>query len=351
MQVLSDMKTISQKNTLWLSITALLTVGIVLVSIYSLKNGYADIFPYFYILPIVLIAYCCPRFAVYFTVILGWIFLGLVYLYGPASIQLYAASMAFFYVFVSLGIVLAAFSGQTLQQRKYREIFETSQAGIATVDRDSRKIRAVNRQWADILGYSPEELTGLDFSELWFDSKQEIDLIRKIRGEGKISEMEISLRKKDRTVIWVLATAALTGDGLIVCSIMDITESKRMKDELIESELRYRTLFDGASDAIILHDIDGRIYEANVIASRYLGYTRKEFMHKTLYDLAVHPESMFPSDEVKQFTARGHILFESELKKKDGGTLPVEISSRMTEYFGMTAVMSTIRDISERQKS
>jgi len=350
MQVLSDMKTISPQNTLWLSITALLTLGIVLVSIYSLKNGYTDIFPYFYILPILLIAYCFPRYAVYFTVVLGWIFLGLVYLYGPASIQLYVSSMAFFYIFVSLGVVLAALSGQILQERKYREIFETSEAGIMTVDRESQKIRTANRQCAEILGYSADELTNLDFSELWFDARQEIGIIKKIREEGKVAEMEISLRKKDRTVIWVLATAALTKDGLIVLSLMDITEGKRMKDELIESELRYRTLFDGASDAIILHDIDGRIYEANVIASRYLGYTKKEFMHKTLYDLTVNPDTMFPSDEVKEFTARGHILFESELKKKDGGTIPVEISSRMTEYFGMSAVMSTIRDTSERKK-
>jgi PAS domain S-box-containing protein len=132
---------------------------------------------------------------------------------------------------------------------------------------------------------------------------------------------------------------------------MDITEGKRMKDELIESELRYRTLFDGASDAIILHDIDGKIFEANIIASRYLGYTKKEFMNRSLYDLAVVPGTMFPSDEVKQFTARGHILFESELRKKDGGSMRVEISSRITEYFGMPAVMSTIRDLSERKRA
>lgn len=344
------MKNLSPQNTLWLSVTGLLTLGIILISIYSLKNGYSDIFPYFYILPILMIAWCCPRVAVYFTVVLGWIFLGLVYLYGPASIQLYAASMAFFYIFVSLGVVLAAFSTQIVQERKYREIFETSQAGILTISRETRKILAANRKAASILGYTREELNGLEFGDLWFDSRQEVAAIKKIREEGTITEMEVALRKKDRTVIWVLVSAAVSNEGLTVLSFMDITEGKRMKDELIESELRYRTLFDGASDAIILHDIDGKIYEANVIASRYLGYTRKEFMNKSLYDLVVDPGTMFPSDEVKQFMARGHLLFESDLKKKDGGSMRVEISSRVTEYFGMNAVMSTIRDVSERKK-
>jgi len=345
------MNTVSPRNTLWLSVTGLLTLGIILISIYSLKNGFTDIFPYFYILPILMVAWCCPRFAVYFTVVLGWVFLGIVYLYGPASIQLYAASMAFFYIFVSLGVVLAAFSTQVVQERKYREIFETSQAGILTISRETRKILAANRKALSILGYEPEELTGLDFGDLWFDSKQEVAAIKKIRDQGTIAEMEVALRKKDRTVIWVLVSAAVSKEGFTVLSFMDITEGKRMKDELIESELRYRTLFDGASDAIILHDIDGKIFEANVIASRYLGYTKKEFMNKSLYDLAVVPGTMFPSDEVKQFTARGHILFESELRKKDGSSMKVEISSRITEYFGMPAVMSTIRDLSERKKA
>jgi len=344
------MKTISPQNTLWLSITALLTVGIILISIFSLKNGYFGIFPYFYILPIILLAYFYPRYAVYFTVFLGWIFLGLVWLYGPSDIQLYASSIAFFYIFVSLGVVISAFSSQLMQERKYREIFENSQAGMLTFDLDTQQIREFNTQSAVILGYTGMDLKNQLFSSIWLDDVQETRFMKKIRQDEAIADMEIALRKKDRTMIWALVTAALTKEGMIICSIVDITEPKRIKDELIESELRYRTLFDGASDAIILHDIDGRIFETNVIASRYLGYTKKEFMHMSLRDIAVDPGTIFQSDIVRQFMARGHMLFESELRKKDGSTIPVEISSRITEYFGMSAVMSTVRDTSERKK-
>ena len=269
------MKTISPQNTLWLSITALLTVGIILISIFSLKNGYFGIFPYFYILPIILLAYFYPRYAVYFTVFLGWIFLGLVWLYGPSDIQLYASSIAFFYIFVSLGVVISAFSSQLMQERKYREIFENSQAGMVTFDLGTQQIREFNKQAATILGYPAADLKNQMFSSIWLDDVQETRFMKKIRQDEAIADMEIALRKKDRTMIWALVTAALTKEGMIICSIVDITEPKRIKDELIESELRYRTLFDGASDAIILHDIDGKIFETNVIASRYLGYTKK----------------------------------------------------------------------------
>jgi PAS domain S-box-containing protein len=342
------MKTISPQKTLWLSVTLLITVGIILISIYSIKSGYFDIFPYFYILPILLLAYVYPRYAVYFTIILGWIFLGLVYLYGPVDIRLYAASSALFYIFVSIGVVISAFSGQLMQERKYREIVENSQAGIFTFDMDQRKIREVNVKVAEILGYTPDELKNEIFSSVWFDNAQEIRFIKKLQQDEKIADMEIALRKKDRTVIWVLITASLTKEGLVICSIVDITERKRIKDDLIESELRYRTLFDGASDAIFLHDTDGRIFETNTISSRLLGYSKKEFMKMSLQDIDTHPEHLLTPEKMEQFQSRGYMLFETVQKKKDGGTIPVEISSRITEYFGMSAVMSTVRDISER---
>jgi PAS domain S-box-containing protein len=344
------MKTISTQRTLWLSVTALLTVGIVLVSIYSLKNGFYDIFPYFYILPILMIAYYYPRYSVYITVLLGWIFLALVYLYGPADIRLYTSSFAFFYIFVSIGIIITAFAGQSLQERKYREIFENSQAGIFTFDLHLQQIQETNSQAAAILGYTREELSAQLFSTLWFDDAQDTKFIRKILADGHITDLEIALRKKDRTVIWVLITAAMTKEDWVVCSIVDISESKSMKDELIESELRYRTLFDGASDAIFLHDLDGKIYETNVIATRLLGYSKKEFMQMRLHDVDINPEAFFSREMMQDISSRGYLLFETVQKKKDGTQVPVEISSRMTEYFGMSAIMSTVRDISGRKK-
>jgi PAS domain S-box-containing protein len=335
-------------NILWLSGIAVITLIIILVSIFSLKNGYSDIFPYFYILPILLLAYRFPKYAVYLTVVLGWIFLGLVYLYGQVDIRLYAVSSAWFYVFVSIGVVISAFAGELLHERKYREIFENSQAGIFTFETQTGKIREINQHFAAILGYDPKEMRGMIFSTLWFDSGQEERFMRDLRDGKPVSDLEIELRQKDRTIIWGLATASPTDDGLVICSVVDVTERKRVKDDLIESELRYRTLFDGASDAIFIHDTDGKIFETNLIASRYLGYTKRELMQMRMQDFDLAPEKLFDKEAILQLNSRGHILFSTVQKQKDGTTLPVEISSRTTEYFGMSAVISIVRDISER---
>jgi PAS domain S-box-containing protein len=339
---------VPRQNILWLAAISAITIIIVLISIFSLKNGYFGIFPYFYILPIILMAYLSPRFAVYFTVLLGWIFLGLVYLYGPVDIQLYAASSAFFYIFVSIGIVISAFAGQLMHEKKYREIFESSQAGIFTFDLGKQTISETNRQAASILGFTPEELKGQALSPLWFDGEIRERFVKDLNENRRINDREIALRRKDRNVIWVLATAALTDGGLVICSVVDITESKRVKDDITESELRYRTLFDGASDAIFIHDIDGKIFETNLIASKYLGYTKHELMQMRMQDLDPVPEKLFDKETVETLLSLGHVLFVTAQKRKDGSPLAVEISSRTTEYFGMAAVVSIVRDISGR---
>ncbi|OPY33349.1 MAG: hypothetical protein A4E34_02054 [Methanoregula sp. PtaU1.Bin006] len=74
------------------------------------------------------------------------------------------------------------------------------------------------------------------------------------------------------------------------------------------------------------------------------------FMQMRMHDIDTRPEVLFTREVLQDLSARGHLLFETVHRKKDGTHVPVEISSRITEYFGMSAVMSTVRDISERRK-
>ena len=112
-----------------------------------------------------------------------------------------------------------------MQEKKDREIFENSQAGIFTFDIGTQMILTLNQQLADLLGYTIDELKNLLFASLWFDNVTETKFPKKIRQDLKISNMEIALRKKDRMIIWVLATAFMTKEGLVICSAVDITES------------------------------------------------------------------------------------------------------------------------------
>jgi PAS domain S-box-containing protein len=227
-------------------------------------------------------------------------------------------------------------------------MFDNSLAGIFTFDINTRKLVQANRQTAAMLGYTPAEMEGRDIASLWSDEKELQDIVRKITDKKKIDTIELALNKKNGGKVWTLLTASMAGTTRIVCSVIDITDKKEIRDNLIESELRYHMLFDSATDAILIHDNTGKILMANQIASRESGYSTTDLQNLRLVDLGLVPEGGLTASQKTELQSQGQYLFESQLIAKDGIPLPVEIHCKIIRYNDRPAILSTIRDITER---
>ncbi|MGC9356599.1 MAG: PAS domain S-box protein [Anaerolineae bacterium] len=132
---------------------------------------------------------------------------------------------------------------------------------------------------------------------------------------------------------------------------IDITERKQMERALRHSQQRYHTLFEHASDAIFVHNLEGHFVDVNRIACERLRYSREELLQMTPMDIA-HPEDAAGTrGRIEKLKVVGHIVFEATLLKSDGTPVPFEISSRYIEYDGRPAILSTARDISERKEA
>jgi PAS domain S-box-containing protein/putative nucleotidyltransferase with HDIG domain len=138
----------------------------------------------------------------------------------------------------------------------------------------------------------------------------------------------------------------------VVITFADVTLRERYKKELVESEERYRSLFEYASDAIVLLDIENNQFaDVNVNAQKLLGYTRNELFN-------LDPPALTLSGDVSELielfeatVADNHSLFETVLVRKDGTQVPVEISSRLLTINEKQYVISFMRDISERYRA
>jgi PAS domain S-box-containing protein len=130
----------------------------------------------------------------------------------------------------------------------------------------------------------------------------------------------------------------------------DITERKQMEDELRESESRYRTLFDSTNDAIFIHDMGGKFLEVNKVACERLGYSREELLQMTPADIDAAEHSATVQQRVEELNRIGHHYAEIVQVRRDGTTIPTELSSRLIEFKGKPAVLSIARDITERKK-
>ncbi|MCP1661691.1 MAG: PAS domain S-box protein [Methanocalculus sp. MSAO_Arc1] len=123
---------------------------------------------------------------------------------------------------------------------------------------------------------------------------------------------------------------------------------------ITETKDRYLALFEAAGDAIFLHRIEadgmpGRFIEVNERACESLGYTRDELLGLTVIDVAGEKARAEAPERMQEFLKRESAIFESDLKRKDGSTFPVEVSARVIRHPDETLILSVVRDITDRR--
>ncbi|WP_292518665.1 PAS domain S-box protein [Methanoculleus sp.] len=131
----------------------------------------------------------------------------------------------------------------------------------------------------------------------------------------------------------------------------DITEWKRAEETLQESEEKYRTLFESASDAFLIHDLDGRFLDVNQAAIERLGYSREELLTMNLAEIVPPEFAALVPDRIRKVAEIGHMVFESAHLTRDGRRIPIEASSRVFPYRGKTAILAISRDITRRKRA
>lgn len=80
----------------------------IMMAIVCLSRGINELFSFFFLIPMFLVIYRFPQKGVLFTVALGWIYITLVYVFGSLSARTLAVHTAWFYIYVSLGIVISS---------------------------------------------------------------------------------------------------------------------------------------------------------------------------------------------------------------------------------------------------
>ncbi|MEW5913421.1 MAG: PAS domain S-box protein [Thermodesulfobacteriota bacterium] len=129
----------------------------------------------------------------------------------------------------------------------------------------------------------------------------------------------------------------------------DITDRERARLALQESERKYRSLFEGLNDAVFITDQKGNFLEVNQATCQRLGYSREEMLAMRVRDILAPEELSLLSQRLSQLSEKGALIFEGVHRTRQGRVVPVEVSLRLVQYQGQEAVLSVVRDISERQ--
>ncbi len=125
---------------------------------------------------------------------------------------------------------------------------------------------------------------------------------------------------------------------------------RRVQEDLSESELRYRTLFNNISDIVLLFErtenMAGKIIEANAMAVNRLGISREALVKRSFADIV---DKGFDEIIYRSLANGGHAIFETNLRVADGETVPVEVKATAVLYGERPAILALARDISSRR--
>jgi PAS domain S-box-containing protein len=129
----------------------------------------------------------------------------------------------------------------------------------------------------------------------------------------------------------------------------DITGQKRAEEEARASEARYRGLFEGVADAVLIFDAEGRYIDVNEAATVIYGESRAELLQRRIGSTpAMREESL---RNFAQLTREGTFRGETLLHRRDGTTVPVESRTTAVHLPDGTIYVTVMRDISERARA
>jgi len=230
------------------------------------------------------------------------------------------------------------------------QLLDLANDAIFLVDPGGEVVFA-NQATADLTGYTVDELLRMNVRQLNTreGAEQVPERISAMLREGGLAFSTVYVRKDGGLVNVDVRTRTIQSHGrtLFLSVCRDVTTLR--KDE---HELRLRgQLLDWANDAVLLHDLKGRLLYVNEAAAVQRGYTRAELLCLTLRDLDASEAAERFAERMAYLMNHRVLTFEGEHRRKDGSIMPVEVRARLVESGDQSVVLSVVRDISERKKS
>lgn len=214
----------------------------------------------------------------------------------------------------------------------------------------------------NVVGYSPNELKTFDiFNKIM--RPDDLFNMRNFRQKvlsGYQASYKCRIFARNGEVTWWKGTGIpLLDNNQVTGAIItanNITGCKRTEVALKESEEKFREIFNKANDMITLVELEendrpGRFLEVNDIATKRLGYSRKEMLEMKIKEIIPLEYRFQIAKNAKDLKENKHLTFEIVHLTKWGSKIPVEVSIHLFKLKGNDVILAISRDIRERKQS
>ncbi len=234
----------------------------------------------------------------------------------------------------------------------FRSLFDLATDCMLVLNEDGC-IKEINHSGHTQLGYTKAEMLGKHISQFILPEFASIlgermaELIEKghltfesaqVRKDGSVLPVEISSK-----------TIEIDGRKAFFSVVRDIADRKKIEQALKSREERFQTLFDRASEGILIVSTNGKLIAANESFAKMHGYTPQEMQTMNLHDLDPPESAALIPERMRRLLSEESLIFEVENYRKDGSIFPMEVSASLIKIDGEPVVQSFVRDITERK--
>ncbi len=235
----------------------------------------------------------------------------------------------------------------------YTDLYDFAPEGYCTLGLEGR-IRQVNLTGAALLGGERSGLLGRTFSAFVAPGQRPAwqAFLQQVFAVAPRSSAEFELAGLTGSTRAVNVTAQRLPNGQ-ECRlvIVDMTERKRVVDQVRVSEIRYRRLFESARDGVLLLDpATSRITDANPFMTKLLGYSHNQLVGRQLFEIGLIKDEAASREMVRELKKSHQVRYENlPLESNSGRHQEVEVVANLYMENGQPVIQCNIRDITERK--
>ncbi len=242
-----------------------------------------------------------------------------------------------------------------IEATRRRILIEQSSDGIVILDQNGA-VHEANHRFAEMLGYSPEEILQLHVWdwEYLYPTEQVKEMIKTVDEAG--DHIKTCHRRKDGTTFDVeISTNGVVfqGQKLIFCVCRDVSERNRMEKALRESEEKFSIAFRSSPATIAINTLkDSKYVEVNDSYIKSTGYTSKELIGRTTSAVNVWAKPEGRARLQRILKEQGRVNNEEfDFRMKSGEIRTWLFSAEQINVAGEPCLIGVSVDITERKKA